>query len=235
MSVSLMKLRICCESVFFKSSCNERTLKYLFRILSYSLHEIIMCLTINGWWMDGWMDWSRSAALHVIWYALPVPGCHYWFLAYPNKLQCSDQSNRVAWHQKHSYSRWNFVAIMCISWDIRYFLSTSGSRPPSLIFHPPCCRHVLTFVPLYCSLQKLLITLKFHMYSICNVRFKCFRFHVHHFDFRWNTIVTSASSKTNAATLNLLPKGIYGLWFNGHQVHHIFINKSFTLPSLLVT
>jgi len=32
--------------------------------------------------------------------------------------------------------------------------------------------------------------------------------------------------KINAATLNLLPRVIYALWFNGHQVHHIFTNKS---------
>jgi len=62
------------------------------------------------------------------------------------------------------------------------------------------------------------IPLKFHIYSICNVSFKCFRFHVCHFDFRLNSerimhrvmllsaAVTSASSKTNAATLNLLLK-----------------------------
>jgi len=78
------------------------------------------------------------------------------------------------------------------------------------------------------------IPLKFHIYFISNVRFKCFRFHVHHFDFWLNShrivhramllsaAVTLASSKTNAATLNLLPKVIYALWFNGHQVYHIF-------------
>jgi len=110
------------------------------------------------------------------------------------------------------YSRWNSVAIMCTSWDIRYFISTSGSRPPFLIFHPPWRRPVLTFIPLCCSMQK-----------IC--------------EFRWNFTsamsglsapgVTSAIlifgwtrsnctqgdvasySKTNAATLNLLAKLIY--------------------------
>jgi len=62
--------------------------------------------------------------------------------------------------------------------------------------------------------------LKFYIYSICNGRFKCFRFHGRHFDFRLNShrivhramllsaAVISASSKTNAAMLYLLPK-----WF----------------------
>jgi len=68
------------------------------------------------------------------------------------------------------------------------------------------------------------IPLKFHIYSICNVRFKCFRFHVCHFDFQLNSrqivhramlllaVVTSASSKQS-------------LWFNGHQVDQIFTKK----------
>jgi len=67
------------------------------------------------------------------------------------------------------------------------------------------------------------IPLKFHMYFICNVRFKYFRFHVCHFDFRLNSdrivhramlllaAVTLASSKANAATLNLLPMVIYAV------------------------
>jgi len=44
---------------------------------------------------------------------------------------------------------------MCTSWYIRYFISTSGSRPPSLIVHPPWRRPVLTFVPLCCLMQKI--------------------------------------------------------------------------------
>jgi len=95
--------------------------------------------------------------------------------------------------------------------------------------------------------KRMRIPLKFHIYSVCNVRFKCFRFQVRHFDFRLNShrivhramllsaAVTSASSKINAATLNFLPKVIHTLWFNGHQVFYIFINKSSSPPSLLVT
>jgi len=57
-----------------------------------------------------------------------------------------------------------------------------------------------------------------HKFHICNVRFKCFRFHVRQFDFRLNShrivhramllsaAVTSATSKTNAATLKFASK-----------------------------
>jgi len=67
------------------------------------------------------------------------------------------------------------------------------------------------------------IALTFHISSICIVRFKFFRFYDRHFDFRLNAdrivhranllsaAVVSTSSKTNAATLNLLPKLIYAL------------------------
>jgi len=67
------------------------------------------------------------------------------------------------------------------------------------------------------------IPLKFYISYISNVRFKCFRFPVGHFDFRLNShrilhramllsaAVTLAPSKTNVATLNLLPKVIYAL------------------------
>jgi len=47
--------------------------------------------------------------------------------------------------------------------------------------------------------------------------------------------VTSASSKTNAATLNLLPKMIYALCVNGRQVYHIFTKKLSIPPSLPAT
>jgi len=75
--------------------------------------------------------------------------------SYPDKRQCSDQSSCVTWHRKHRYSRWNVVAIMCTSWDIRYCISTSSSRPPSLIFYPPWRCPVLTFVPLCCSMHMI--------------------------------------------------------------------------------
>jgi len=141
----------------------------------------------------------------------------------------------------------DFAAVVCTSLDIRYFMFTSGSRPPFLIIRASWRRPVLTLVPLCCSMQTdMRIPLKFHIYSISNVRFKLFRFHVRNFDFRLNShrivhramllsvVVTSVSSKTNAATLNLLSKVIYALRFNGHQVYHIFPNKSSTPPSLPV-
>jgi len=56
---------------------------------------------------------------------------------------------------KHRYSRWNCVAVMRASWAAtHYFICTSGSRPPSLIVHPPWRRPVITFVPLCCSNAK---------------------------------------------------------------------------------
>jgi len=37
--------------------------------------------------------------------------------------------------QKHRYSRWNRISIMCGNGDNRYAVSTSGLRPPSWICH----------------------------------------------------------------------------------------------------
>jgi len=98
-----------------------------------------------------------QAETYVISYPLTVPGRHLWFLTYLvlDKRQCLDQSSRVDLHRKHRYSRWNVVAIICTSWNIRYFISTSAFRPPSFIFHPPWLRPVLTLVPLCCSMQKI--------------------------------------------------------------------------------
>jgi len=70
-----------------------------------------------------------QAEIYVIPYSLPVTGRHLWFLTHPDWRQCFDQSSRVAWHRKHRYSRWNFVAISRTCWD---FMSTSGYMPPSL-------------------------------------------------------------------------------------------------------
>jgi len=51
-------------------------------------------------------------------------------------------------------SRWNFVAIVYTSWDIRYFLSTSGYWPPSLIYDLP--KHTTVFPVVYpcCDIPK---------------------------------------------------------------------------------
>jgi len=65
------------------------------------------------------------------------------FISYsPDLRQCWDQYSRVAWHRKYGYSRWNFVAIMYTSWNICYFISTSGCRPPSLVYYSPWRRRV---------------------------------------------------------------------------------------------
>jgi len=127
-------------------------------------------------------------------------------------------------------------------------LSTSGYRPPPLIFHSPWRRTVLTFVPPWFSGQRnKRIPLKFHIYSTCNYRYKNFRIHARHFNFRLNAdrilhramllpaAVTSASSKTNAAMSHWLPLVIYTLWFICHKVYLIFTKKSSTPRSLPVT
>jgi len=94
--------------------------------------------------------------------------------------------------------------------------------------------------PMLFNAKDMRIPMKSHIYSICNLRFKCFRLHVRHFYFRLNldrnvhramllsTAMTSASSKTNAVTLNFVIKVIYALRLNGHQVYHIFTKKSST-------
>jgi len=64
-----------------------------------------------------------QAELHVISNALPVTGCHIWFLTHPDKRQCLDHSNRVAWHRKYRYSRWIFVAIMYHVYKLIYVIS----------------------------------------------------------------------------------------------------------------
>jgi len=188
-----------------------------------------------------------QAEIYVISYLPPVSGHHLWFLTHSiDKRQYLNQPSRVAWHWKHRYSRWNFVAIMCTSWFYTlfhiYFLFQAAIFDCSLILKSSCIRPTVLLNAKY-----MRILLKFHMYSICNVRCKCFRFYVRHFYFRLNSYrivykamllsaaVTSASLKANTATLNLLPKAIYALWFSGHQVYHIFTKKSSTAPSLPVT
>jgi len=85
--------------------------------------------------------------------------------------------------------------------------------------------------------KNMRITLKFYIYSICNVRFRCFRFHVRHFDFRLKShrivhralllsaAVTLASLKTYAATLNLLPKAIHALLIRWSPRQSLFHQK----------
>jgi len=101
---------------------------------------------------------------------------------------------------------------MCASWDLCYFISTSGSRSPSLIFHLPWRCPVLTFVQICCSKQKICgfrWNFTYNAYCNCNIKFfphlrffttwktkralttynsnKYFRFHVCYFDFRLNS------------------------------------------------
>jgi len=73
---------------------------------------------------------------------------------------------------------------MYTSWDIRYSITTSGCRPPSLNSHSPSSRTVLTFAPHCCSTPKnRRIPLKFHIYSFCNFNYKHSLLYVRHFDY----------------------------------------------------
>ena len=78
---------------------------------------------------------------------------HLWFPTYTDVGQYSDLSLRVARPRKYGYSRWMF-AILYISWYIRYFLSTSGLWPPSLISDIPGRQTVFPSVFSYCPTPK---------------------------------------------------------------------------------
>jgi len=160
----------------------------------------------------------------------------------PDKRPYLDQSNRVAWHRKHGYNRWNFDVIMCISWDVRYFISTSGSRPPPLIFHITWRRSVLTFDPPCGSMQKICgfrSNSKYIPFAMSGLSVSGFPSAILISGWIRNELctaaVTSASTKTNAAMLNWLLKLINAFWFNGHQGYHIFTKKQSTPPLLSVT
>ena len=60
----------------------------------------------------------------------------------------------VAWPRKHGYSRWDLVAIMYRSWDIRYLISTSGYWPPSPISGLSGRRTVFPLVSSCCPTPK---------------------------------------------------------------------------------
>jgi len=162
-----------------------------------------------------------------------------------NVYHCLYTSSVMTHDLKNMHSRWNFVATMCASWATRYFISTSGSRPPSLIFYPPWRRPVPTFVPLCCSTQadSVEISHKFHLQ--CQVQvFPVSRppiwFPVELASNCAQGYVAISSGdfgilKNKCSNVEFAPKVIYALWFNGHQVYDIFIKKSSTPPSLPVT
>jgi len=133
--------------------------------------------------------------------------------------------------------------LSCVNWDIRY--SNIYFRLQAAIID-----FSLTLTSSWTKIRPTMlfdamrIPLKFRIYSICNVRFNCFRFPPFWFPVELGSncaqcdvaisSVTSVSSKTNAATLNLLPKAIYALWFNGHQVYHIFTKNTSSIPPSLI-
>jgi len=92
-------------------------------------------------------QWVRAKFL-VNQYPLPVTVRLAWYTTHPELGQCSHKCSEIARSREHRYSRLNFAAIMWTSWDIHYFISTSGYRSPSLIHHSPCHRTVLAQVQL---------------------------------------------------------------------------------------
>jgi len=134
-------------------------------------------------------------------------------------------------------------AFMC---KLRYTLFRIYFRLKATMFDfsSPWRRPGLAFVPLCCSMQNICgfrWSFAYFLSAMSNLIVSDFC----HFDFRLNSdrivhsvmlllvAVTSASSKTNAATLNLLPKAIYAPWFNGQQVYNIFTKISPIPPSLI--
>ena len=79
--------------------------------------------------MDGAVGTSLlsciEAEIYVMSFLLPVKDHHLRFTTHPNIGPYSHLSLRVARHRK--YNRWNFVAILNTSWDISYFIWTSGN------------------------------------------------------------------------------------------------------------
>ena len=75
-----------------------------------------------------------EAEICIMSYLLPVLGRNLWLLTNPHVRQPLQQSNCVTRPRTYVYRRWNVVAIVFRSWDIRYVISTFGYWPPSLIF-----------------------------------------------------------------------------------------------------
>jgi len=89
----------------------------------------------------------------------------------------------------YSYNRWNSVVIMHTSWAYvlfhMHFRLQTAIFDFSLTLTSSCTKIRLTML---FDVKDMRIPLKFHIYPICNVRFKCFQFHVRHSDFRWTRI-----------------------------------------------
>jgi len=131
-----------------------------------------------------------QAELYVISYALPDKGSHLWFLTHTDKRRCLDQFSRVAWHRKHWYSLWNFIAIIYTSWDIRYTISTSGHRPPSLKHYSPWRRRVFAVALPFSGPQKWRFLLEVRRYLIRIVSsYSSIRSVSRHFDFLWAWLI----------------------------------------------
>ena len=75
-------------------------------------------------------------------------------------------------------------------------------------------------------------------FKTCNLSYRCFRYHVRHFNFQLNTaefqqvvrlsaaMVTSALSKISEARLHSFPLVKYASWFKGYQIYHFSTKNS---------
>jgi len=97
---------------------------------------------------------KMTAAICAISYLLPVTGSLLWFIPYPYIGHSSEYFSRVVRPRKHGYSRRNFVSIVHISWDMRYFISTSGLWQPSLTYPLSVHRAFFWILQSYCSTSK---------------------------------------------------------------------------------
>jgi len=119
-----------------------------------------------------------------------------------------DQSSCVAWHRKHTYSRWNFVAIPHTSWDIRYSISTSGYRPPSLIYYSPWPRSVRTSPIVFLDVKIVGFPWKFADISFVSWDTSYSRSGSRHFEFLWASPIISRHSRHHKkCAWTLLPIG----------------------------
>jgi len=106
-------------------------------------------------------------------YLLPVIGSHLWFIPYPYIGHSSEYFSGVARPRKNAYCRRNFVSIVYISWDMRYFISASGYRQPSLTYPLSVHRTFFEVLQSCCPTSKTWL-LEYRCYYVHNRRYKCY-------------------------------------------------------------
>jgi len=88
--------------------------------------------------------WSGTGRRYEIWSQL----VHMIATKFQLRYRCFRcQTTRLDWSE---HSRWNFAAISHTSWDMWYFISTSGYSPPCLSSHSPRQTSVFRSIQLCC-------------------------------------------------------------------------------------